>query len=256
MSISMLLHNQSTERAAGLLARVTRHEPSRFDPPMQELFVTARILALTVLGRLDAATDAIEGHPGATSSQEALTRLVIDGCLAPLEAMVLDAELRGDEGAQHVAAELLLRVIGAEATKSLPPTRARRRAQGIGLLFAGQPEAAQQIFQRLIEEQFDFRINTWRAEALRAIGQDEAAFALYRTVVQRLETDGEVSDPDYWRCWSRMLGILGAQEATARNDEVILVQINRLKLIDPALGGDPHKRRIERIERTIKPTAE
>ncbi len=256
LSVRAMLSDGSAAQAASLLDRAEALDGVPVNDAMGELLFGSRVLALTALGRMEEAVSVIDAQAVSGSGPASLTALAIDGCLAPLEQRILDAELRGDAGAQHTAADLLLKLVRSDRAQAMAPTRDRRRAEGLALLYADRPDEALPVFQHLIEERFDFRLNTWRAEAHHANEQPEAAFGLYRSVAEILESKGKTADPDFWRCWARMLEILVEQGEETRNDEGIRVQINRLRLYDQAFGGEPFKRWIAESERTIKPTGE
>lgn len=256
LAVGELLRDPEGGRAQAVLARVETLERSRPEPAMRELLTASRILALTRLGRLAEATLAVESIDAATHEPEAITALAIDGCLAPLTGLILDAQIRGDADAQRDAAALLLRTVESDRALAMEPTPERRMARGLALLMSGRAGAAVSVFERLTKERPDLGVRVWLAEALLANGEDERAFAGYRSVAEALESRGETGDQDFWRCWSRMLEILSAPDGEQANAEGILVQINRLALIDPAFGGQPHKRRIEAVVRTMKPIAQ
>jgi hypothetical protein len=256
LAVGELLGEPAGGRAQAVLARVQTLEQSRPDPAMRELLLASRVLALTRLGRLAEATQAIERIDAATHEPEPITALAIDGCLAPLTGLILDAEIRGDTDAQRDAASLLLRTVESDRAIAMAPTPERRRARGLALLMTGRAGAAVSEFERLSSERHDPGIRVWLAESLLADGEDERAFASYRSVAEALGSRGETGDPDFWRSWSRMLEILSAPDGERADAEGILVQINRLALIDPAFGGQPHKRRIEAVVRAMKPIVE
>ena len=259
LSAGELLRTPGAASANAVLDRLSKMGSMPLDDSTRELLEASRILALTELGRFDEVAAEIESlAPTATGSGALMTR-AIDGSLAPITARILDAERRGDAGAQRAGAELLLRIVDSDIAKTLDPTRARRKARGTALLYLSRAKEALPVFQYLIEDRFDFRLNTWRGEAFLASGSPSNAYVLFQSVADTLGSRGQTDDPDFWRSWSRMLEILADQPQEpapgqpARDDEAIRVQINRLRLIDPALGGEPHKRRIEAVERRVKP---
>ena len=85
-----------------------------------------------------------------------------------------------------------------------------------------------------------------RAEALLALARDAEAFAIYRRLAEGAEARADRSDV-FWRSWSRLLEIIRRQDATRQRAEEIEREIRRLRIIDPRLGGDPHRRRIESL---------
>jgi len=251
-----LIRSPDTERASALLARIEEASGDPIGDETREVMAGARVLALVELGRLEQAVEAIEELPPSPPGAGALAELAISQCLTPLRARILDAEARADESAREAAARLLLRTVRSPRAAAGEPSHDLREALGFALLHSGDPESADSVYRRLIEERFDHRLNVWRAEAFHAMDRPVAAFPLYRSVMQRLEASGETGDPDYWRCWAGMLEILAAREGEERDVEALIVQINRLRLIDPALGGEPHRSRIEAVERALAPTGE
>ncbi len=85
-----------------------------------------------------------------------------------------------------------------------------------------------------------------RAEALFSLGRDDEAFPLYRTIAESFEAHRRDSDA-YWRSWTRLLTIVARQDDGSRADEIVR-EINRLRIQDRRLGGDPHRRRLESLE--------
>lgn len=77
------------------------------------------------------------------------------------------------------------------------------------------------------------------ADAQRRAGDQPGAFVTLREVAEALESEaGSASrPPDYWRAWHQMLDIQQALNTTGERSADILVQIARLELIDPQLGG-------------------
>jgi hypothetical protein len=83
------------------------------------------------------------------------------------------------------------------------------------------------------------------AEALHASDQDERAFPVYRELSNATRADNPRTRSMYWLAWGRMLTILADNNADGSRTATIRAQTERLRLIDPALGGEPHKGRIE-----------
>lgn len=87
------------------------------------------------------------------------------------------------------------------------------------------------------------------AHAQLKAGDRAAAFVTLREVAEALEAEaGSASrPPDYWRAWSEMLEIQQALNARGERSADILVQIARLELIDPQLGGAAYAPRIRAV---------
>jgi hypothetical protein len=85
-----------------------------------------------------------------------------------------------------------------------------------------------------------------RGRALRGAGSQEAAFALLRA-------QGNGARPEvFWAAWAEMLEILLHDGATGARAADIRLHVNRLRLIDPALGGEATRARIERASAGAK----
>lgn len=251
LEVRGLLQHAESGAAKALLERVDPLLLRPIDDDFRELLAASKAIALTRMGRHEPAVLVVERLPSEAVGFELMANLAILGLLEPLEYMLFDAELRGDSAAQQAAAGLLLRVVDSQRVRSEPLSRERRRARGLALLYSGEADEAASEFRALQSERADPRLDVWLAEALLASGDAEGAFALYRRVAEGLEADGATADPDFWRCWSRMLRVLADQSEAERNDEQLLVQINRLAILDPGFGGEPFKRRIEAVRRAV-----
>jgi hypothetical protein len=96
-----------------------------------------------------------------------------------------------------------------------------------------------------------FRLSLGRAQ-LRA-GDNARALSTYRELADRLEgAPGSASpEPAYWAAWSEMLAIMQAENKDGARSGDIRVQIKRLELVDPKLGGSPYAERIRQIRAAI-----
>ncbi|MCB9846804.1 MAG: hypothetical protein H6814_00170 [Phycisphaeraceae bacterium] len=254
LATTLLLKSPSADGAQALLTRADAVLAGSADRTDSFTAMSARLLALVELGRFDEAAGTAEAMPQVTPGAEALAAVVIDRSLAPLTARIFDGELRGDAGASRTAAEQLRRILDSPRAQSLEPSIPRQRAMALALLYAGQPAPALAVYDRLSGD--GVGVDTWRAEALTALGRADEAFAIYRRAAEGFEASGATGEPDFWRCWSGMLEILSSRGADGAQRERILVQINRLALIDPQFGGEPFRSRIERIRRAMKPTGQ
>ncbi len=96
------------------------------------------------------------------------------------------------------------------------------------------------------------------ARCQRAVGDETSAFVTLRSVTDDLDHDpaagiGAPKRPEeFWAAWAEMLEILERQNAGGERTPAIRLQLNRLKLIDAELGGDPWKARIEKVSKGLK----
>lgn len=127
------------------------------------------------------------------------------GLVSTVPASTPDRERLGQEARRHQATVDLLRGEVARSVRTFSELRQARPA--------------------------DASIAMGLAEARFAAGEDAAAMALYREIV----TSPAARDPMlYWQSELRMLQIL---DRTQRNTERIFPRIQRLRAIDPQLGG-------------------
>ena len=113
------------------------------------------------------------------------------------------------------------------------------RARALAL--AGEPEAALGALDRAPANAPGATLA--RAEALFLLGRDADAFPLFREIAESSTAErGDAS----WRAWSRLLQMLARRNGPS-DAETVARQITRLRAQDPALGGDPHRRRIEAL---------
>ncbi len=83
------------------------------------------------------------------------------------------------------------------------------------------------------------------AEALHASDQDQRAFPIYRELSNATRADNPRTRALYWLAWGRMLTILADNNADGSRSATIRAQAERLRLVDPTLGGEPSASRIE-----------
>lgn len=84
------------------------------------------------------------------------------------------------------------------------------------------------------------------AEALRVADDQARAFGAYRELSNATRPDDPRTRTFHWLAWGRMLEILASQNTDGARSATIRAQGERLRLIDPSLGGRPHRERIER----------
>ncbi len=79
------------------------------------------------------------------------------------------------------------------------------------------------------------------------LGMDAEAFAHLREASEHLQPE----DARFWEAWTRMLEILIRQDGSGRAGTV-LAHAARLRTLDPQLGGEPWRTRIERVVRSAR----
>lgn len=84
------------------------------------------------------------------------------------------------------------------------------------------------------------------AEALLVAKDQARAFGAYRELSTITRPEDLRTRAFHWLAWGRMLEILAAQNADGARSQTIRAQVERLRLVDPDLGGQPHRQRIER----------
>jgi hypothetical protein len=82
-------------------------------------------------------------------------------------------------------------------------------------------------------------------ESLHAAGEDERAFPVYRELSNATRPDDARTRSLHWLAWGRMLQILAKNNADGSRSATIRAQAERLRLVDPELGGSPHRERIK-----------
>jgi hypothetical protein len=216
-----------SERAAeALLRRIRAAETAGAPAAWRPWLLRAETEARLKRGELAVAAERVlSAPPGDAAPAAAL--------LAPeLLARARAAEAADDLAEQQNSAALAARLF---AIADAPARRA------LALTLAREPEAALAELSGAVRTP---AATLARAEALFALARDAEAFALYRDLADAAEASGEHADR-FWRSWSRMLQIIQRQDPSRQ--EEIAREIRRLRIIDPALGGDPHRRRLESL---------
>lgn len=155
-------------------------------------------------------------------------------------------------------AELLsLARVAQQHAKAADPQRQPEYALVLGQaqLAAGRPEALQTL-EALSGGPIDHpesplwpRFRFALADAKTRAGDQPGAFVTLREVAESLEAEaGSASRPtEYWQAWVRMLEIQQNLNTAGERSADILVQIARLELIDPQLGGTAFAPRIRTL---------
>jgi hypothetical protein len=96
------------------------------------------------------------------------------------------------------------------------------------------------------------RLDLARARAHLAVDQSAEAFALLRDLASALDAQGDRTDT-FWHAWTLMLEILAqrAAEGESADADAARSNIARLRLLDPVLGAEPWRSRIEAAARQL-----
>jgi hypothetical protein len=224
--------------------------PDTEDAAIRSAYLTLRARALRELGRPGEAAalidEMIETDPANASA--AATGL--------MEALLLEYETDTPPGSDAVAE--------ARASQELLPIAQRihdwaleydephlvdhRTRLAIAHLRSGDHDQAAAMLDALAARRpGDLRIALALADAQFALGDDTAAFQGYSDIIRALEEADDRSGA-YWAASLRRLLIL---ERTGRNTEQIIPRIERLRRIDPALGGSVHQVQFAALERRL-----
>lgn len=222
------------------------------DAAIRSTRLTLRARALRELGRAAQATalidEMIDTDP--TNASAAATGLI--------EALLLEYESPSPPGsdatAEARARQELLPIaqrIHDWATEYDQPRLAEHRARlAIALLWAGQYQQAASMLDALATQRpSDLRVALARADAKFALADDASAFSGYNGIVRALEATDDRSAA-YWAASLRRLLIL---ERTGQNTDQIIPRIERLRRIDPALGGSAYQVQFAALERRLGP---
>ncbi len=96
------------------------------------------------------------------------------------------------------------------------------------------------------------RLDLARARAHLAVGQTAEAFELLRTLASSLDASGDRTDM-FWHAWTLMLEILAERAGQGESADADAARTNlaRLRLLDPVLGAEPWRSRIEAAARQL-----
>jgi len=224
--------SRDTRSAERLITRAAAARGAAHDPSWTAWLVSAECDArLVARGPIDAGGWLLaQPHEHATGAARALAPDVL--------AAALEAEALGNGRGQNATAQM------AAQTAELAGNRVTRSR---ALTLAGEPDAA---LDALRGAPATPERDLARAEALYSLGRDDEAFPLYRTIAESFEAHRRDSDA-YWRSWTRLLEIVARQNGASRSEEIVR-EINRLRIQDRRLGGDPHRRRLESLESEMR----
>ncbi len=209
----------------------------------------AKVRALVKLGRAEEAAEFADELAGdyAPVADPAITELV-DGLQAEVDRSLAAGD---EERAVRLSREALAPAAAAAASwaavnklilvDELRATEAEALARG-----GDGPAAAELVDDLMTRRGREMRLVLTLGEARLASDDPTGAFDLFREAAERME-HAQDHGPGYWQAWTRMLQILAAQEGGAKQEQVTR-EIARLRVLDPNLGGQPYKARLEALE--------
>jgi len=155
-----------------------------------------------------------------------------DSAQAPAAADLVCMKLASDSTAAHLRT-------GVAILESLADARAvPLRERLVRALLETEPQEALQAMGALDAD--EPRIAMLRAEVLLACGMRQAALKTLNAQVNALAPE----QPEYWQAWALLLELLADDSAQV---EALRAHVFRLRLLDPQLGGEPWRGRIERV---------
>lgn len=152
---------------------------------------------------------------------------------------------------------LLRRAVRYAERHNARPRAALLVELGESELDAGDPGRAMPLLVRAgsLEEAIPggaARLELARARAHLAVDQSAEAFELLRDLASALDAQGNRTD-DFWHAWTLMLEILAQRAAQGESADADAARSNiaRLRLLDPVLGAEPWRSRIEAAARQL-----
>ncbi len=242
---AVLARDQSDPRASALLERFATTWP-RDDRAVDALIVAldltpddqpARRVAL-----LSHLVDAASDHPAAD-----FWRLELASHIEAPAALRLLGDISPNSDASPPAADLACKLLestddpnclssGVALLDRFGDARAntlrRRLARA---LLAASPAAALEALAPLPGRDAD--VSLMRAQAMLGLGRRDEALEILESQASALRPDCA----EYWQAWTMLL------EATASDADAVRAHLFRLRLLDPDLGGDPWRTRLEHL---------
>ncbi|MFM1830482.1 MAG: hypothetical protein RLZZ558_822 [Planctomycetota bacterium] len=212
--------------------RLLQQAPPPLGPSAARRRLRARVAAMASLDR-DLSTDPEIG-PLAARDAELLRRVIVErlAALRPEQAWPVEAAASTASGGAQRLSAMLERLPSADAADWL--------VAGDLLRHAGEHAAAVRAYERSLAIQTDTReALLGKAESLRVLAGDEGlreAMAIYRRVAagDGMSTEASQRDHVWWLCQLRQLQVL---QAAGRFDDRASMRVNRLRAVDPELGG-------------------
>lgn len=258
---------ESPDAAEALLAAIERiSAPMRNEivraPDRYDEFVpgAAEMDALRALGRFEEAADVAEEAARRGEAPARAGEAVLDAAIrltGALQDRLIGAVKRSDAAAIDWIAPLLARSAraGLDITSRLTGRAAAGETLaarlGKALLHDDRPGEAARVLESVVRASGPPDRALDLAAARRGAGDDAESFALLRDLTERLERASDRSD-HFWRAWTLMLEILAARNDDGTRTDAIRRELQRLRLIDPDLGGPPWAERLGRVAESIE----
>jgi hypothetical protein len=241
-----------TERAEGLLAQGENELARRAIERAGAVGQNAELRA--AIERGDAGAAASASGALANSGAPNVDRALRAEAIGVVEGLAMIERERGDLNAQQrtsarvgvAIASALVELSERERSSALEGDRVLlARAQRMTGDAALAREAAGAIERAMTRAGRAPELLAELGESLHAAGEDERAFPVYRELSNATRPDDARTRSLHWLAWGRMLQILAKNNADGSRSATIRAQAERLRLVDPELGGSPHRERIK-----------
>lgn len=215
------------------------------DHPQADIWRYKYAQRLTGLDILDVLEPVKEGTPEGAAAAQLFLKTARE---------LLETDFR-EPGLERV--KLLRRAVRYAERHDARPRAALLVELGEAELNAGDPGRAMPLLVRAttLAEPIpggQARLDLARARAHLSVDQSAEAFALLRDLASALDAQGDRTDT-FWHAWTLMLEILAqrAAEGESADAEAARSNIARLRLLDPVLGAEPWRSRIEAAARQL-----
>jgi hypothetical protein len=264
------------EQSARLLGRLAKEHPDHPDAPQAIAAAIENAGAADRPGLLAFAIESFGAHPFADAWRLLLAAdwadersLALLDDVAPTGGLAREAQAMTlavvDELLARTAEPsdaLLRRSVETAEALNRPDTSIRRGALASRLIDSN-PAEAEAIFTALIEAETQSPGSTGvaggvealrlgRARALAALGRPGDAVEALRRIVARIDraafTNPAVRTETYWAATTLLLELA---EANGGERASIAAHLTRLRLLDPDLGGEPWRARLDAVARRV-----
>ena len=146
-------------------------------------------------------------------------------------------------------ADIAERAAGFARMRELPEADRFAADHADAMLESGEP-GARSLYEGLLERGAEVpggrvRLRLGLARALRRAGQDRRAFEELRGLTELLE-HADPRPTSFWHAWTLTLELLAENGGSGTSADRIEAHAARLRSLDPELGGEPWRSRIER----------
>lgn len=245
---AVLARDQSDPRASALLERfATTHakDARAIDALVVALDLTPDDQPERRVALLSHLIDAASDHPSANA-----WRLELAPQLDTPAALRVLGDIAANSDAAPPAASVAWKLLesaddpdllasGIALFDHLGDARAGALRRRLGRAFLpDDPAAALRALEPLTSR--DAELNLLRAQALLGVGRRDEALAIFESQAAALPPDR----PEHWQAWTLLLEAIAPDAAEA---DALRAHLFRLRLLDPELGGDPWRKRLENL---------